>query len=42
MDDVLDWLTFHNRTTLHSTLGYVSPMKFEQRWFAAQHRAKSA
>jgi hypothetical protein len=30
-------------TRLHSTLGYVSPMTFEQRWFAAQQQeGKSA
>jgi putative transposase len=28
---------------LHSTLGYLSPMTFEQRWFAAQQQeSKSA
>jgi len=33
---MIDWLTFYNHTRLHLTLGYFSPMKFEQRWFAAQ------
>lgn len=37
MDEVIDWLTFYNHSRLHSTLGYVSPMKFEERWSAAQH-----
>jgi len=23
---------------LHSTLGYLSPMQFEQRWYAAQRK----
>ena len=36
MDEVIDWLTFHNHSRLHSTLGYVRPMKFEKRWSAAQ------
>jgi putative transposase len=27
---------------LHSTLGYVSPMTFEQRWHAAQQQDKKA
>lgn len=36
MDEVIDWLTFYNHRRLHSTLGYVSPMKFEERWTAAQ------
>jgi len=36
MDEVIDWLNFYNRKRLHSTLGYVSPMTFEQRWMAAQ------
>jgi len=36
MDEVISWLTFYNRRRLHSTLGYVSPMTFEERWYAAQ------
>jgi hypothetical protein len=32
----IDWLTFYQHSRLHSTLGYVSPMKFEERWSAAQ------
>jgi putative transposase len=34
---VMDWIGFYNHSRLHSTLGYVSPMQFEQRWLAAQH-----
>jgi transposase InsO family protein len=29
-DEVMDWLRFYNHKRLHSTLGYVSPMAFEQ------------
>ena len=42
MDEVMDWLTFYNHTRLHSTLGYVSPMTFEQRWIAAQQQGSKA
>ena len=34
MDEVISWLTFYNFSRLHSTLGYMSPMKFEERWYA--------
>jgi hypothetical protein len=37
MDEVIDWLNFYHKR-LHSTLGYVSPMTFEQRWTAAQQQ----
>ena len=40
MAEVIDWLTFYNHRTLHSTLGYVSPMRFEANWHAGQ--AKNA
>ena len=36
MDEIIDWLTFYNHRRLHSTLGYVSPMRFEKNWHAAQ------
>ncbi len=36
MDEVIDWLTFYSHRRLHSTLGYVSAMQFEERWHAAQ------
>jgi len=36
--EVMDWIAFYNATRLHSTLGYVSPMKYEKNWLAAQVR----
>ena len=38
MDEVIDWLGFYNSTRPHQTLDYVSPIAFEQRWFAAQQQ----
>ncbi|MSQ60016.1 MAG: IS3 family transposase, partial [Betaproteobacteria bacterium] len=38
MDEVIDWMTFYNHRRLHSTLGCVSPMQFEQNWHAAQFK----
>ena len=35
-DEVIDWVLWYNRTRLHSTLAYVSPMWFEKNWHAAQ------
>lgn len=37
-DEVMDWITFYNHRRLHSTLGYTSPMAFEQKWLAEQIR----
>ncbi len=36
MDEVINWLTFYNHRRLHSTLGRMSPMKFEANWHAVQ------
>lgn len=36
MDEVIDWMTFYNHRRVHSTLGYISPMKFEENWRAGQ------
>ena len=38
MDEVVAWLTFYNYRRLHSSLGYLSPVQYEQRWHAAQHK----
>ena len=35
-DETIAWLLWYNGTRLHSTLDYVSPMKFEQNWLANQ------
>jgi transposase InsO family protein len=31
-DEVIAWLLWYNRTRMHSTLNYVSPVQFEQDW----------
>jgi transposase InsO family protein len=38
MDEVVAWMTFYNYRRLHSSLGYLSPMQYEQRWHAAQYK----
>ena len=38
MDAVLDWMAFYNHRRLHSTLGYLSPMQYEKRWYEAQRK----
>lgn len=35
-DEVIAWLLWYNQARLHSTLSYVSPVRFEQDWLAAQ------
>jgi len=42
MDEVVAWILWYNRTRLHSTLAYVSPMRFEENWLANQPRHASA
>jgi transposase InsO family protein len=34
-DEAIAWLLWYNRTRMHSTLNYVSPMQFEQDWIDA-------
>ena len=39
MNEVIDWLTFYNHPGLRSTLGCISPMKFDaEDWRAGQAR----
>ena len=42
MDEVIAWMFWYNRTRLHSTLAYVSPMRFEENWLANPPRRASA
>jgi len=37
-DECIAWLLWYNKTRLHSTLAYVSPMRFEQDWLANHPR----
>jgi len=41
-DEIVAWLLWYNRTRLHSTLAYVSPMRFEEDWLAQHPRLASA
>ena len=41
-DETIAWLLWYKQARLHSTLAYVSPMQFEQTWFAAQARQASS
>jgi len=34
-DETIAWLLWYNRTRMHSTLNYVSPIQFEQDWTEA-------
>jgi len=42
MDEVVAWMFWYNRTRLHSTLTYVSPMRFEENWNANKPQQASA
>ena len=42
MDEVVAWMFWYNRARLHSTLTYVSPMRFEENWHANQPRQASS
>jgi putative transposase len=34
-DETIAWQLWYNRTRMHSTLNYVSPIEFEQHWMDA-------
>lgn len=41
--DLFDYIEpFYNRRQRHSTLGYVSPVKFLEDWLSTQHERKLA
>jgi len=42
MDEVVAWMLWYSQTRLHSTLGYVSPVQFEEHWLANQSRLACA
>ena len=35
---IMNWMAFYNHRRLHSSLGYLSPMQYEQRWYEAQRK----
>lgn len=37
-DEAIAWLLWYNRTRLHSTLDYISPMQFEENWLGVQSK----
>jgi len=41
-DETIEWLLWYDRTRLHSTLAYVSPMQFEKNWLTAQAKQASS
>jgi transposase InsO family protein len=41
MDEVIDWLNFYIHKRLRTTLDYVSPMTFEQRWTAVRQEVRT-
>ncbi len=38
-DAVMNWVLWYNRKRMHSTIGYQSPVEFEQAWLQAQREA---
>jgi len=35
---LMSWMAFHNYRSLYSSLGYLSPMQYEQRWYKIQRK----
>ena len=35
---IMNWMAFYNYRRLHSSLGYLSPMQYEKRWYEAQRK----
>lgn len=35
---IMNWMAFYNHRRLHSSLGYLSPMQYEKRWYEAQRK----
>lgn len=35
---VMDWMAFYNHRRSHSSLSYLSPMQYKQRWYEAQRK----
>ena len=40
-DETLAWLLWYNQTRMHSTLGYLSPIQFEQEWYRSTQAVAS-
>ncbi|OJY97874.1 MAG: integrase [Lysobacterales bacterium 63-13] len=41
-DEIVAWILWYNRSRLHSTLAYISPLQFEDNWLANLARQASA
>ena len=35
---VMNWMAFYNYRRRHSSLDYLSPMQYEQRWYEVQRK----
>jgi transposase InsO family protein len=38
-DAVMNWILWYNQKRMHSTIGYQSPVEFEQAWMLQQQAA---
>ena len=34
----MDWMAFYHQRRLYSSLGYLSPIQYEKRWYEAQRK----